>query len=107
MENGFLNKITGTVFRDDYIYSPDDSNLWLNLFVEADKIDPNLSSVLMYIRNTGAKLIPNREYGYIIRPVIGSHGFHSQAEYDKEKKYLNKHRDKVVKLLRKIGDKTI
>ena len=81
-----LSQITAREYQDLYRqYHPEDSKLWLELFLQAGKIDENLASILMYIRNTGAVLLSSNEYGYVIRPIIGTNGWSSQEEYDKEK----------------------
>lgn len=96
--------IPGTEYRDHYgNIHPDDSELWLNLFILADKTNPELAAVLMYLRNTGCVLIPNREYGYIIRPVIGEDGWESEAVYNQEKGYLKQHYKIVVGLLKELA----
>lgn len=93
---------TGFTFHDDYNLSPQDSELWMKLFVRAEKIDRELCSILMYVRNTGAKLIRSREYGYVIRPVIGVDGFSTQEEYEHERECLNPYRDEIIKLLQEL-----
>ena len=82
----------GTVFRDLYPYSPGDSLLWMELFqISCSMQHPNLASMLAYIRNVGARLIPDSQFGFLIQPVIdptGFRGWPSQADYDREKQCL-------------------
>lgn len=93
-------EIPGFVFEDDYReYSPSDHRLWMELFIQSEKIDRNLTSILMYVRNTGAKLIRNSEYGYIIRPVIGQDGWTSKEEYERERQCMTPYKNEIVKLL--------
>lgn len=94
----------GIEFHDDYYkYSPNDSNLWLKMFELAEKNYPGeLYSILMYVRNTGAVLIQNDEYGYIIRPVIGVNGWANQAEYEQERGCMAKYTQEILALLKML-----
>jgi len=90
----------GVTFYDNYYqHSPNDSDLWLLLFERAETINNDLLSALMMIRNTGAQLIANKQFGHIIQPVIGKNGWTSRAEYDRERQVLNRYRSDVIKLL--------
>lgn len=94
------NMIPGYEMQDNYgVISPQDSRLWLELFIAASKKNRELCEVLQYIRNTGAKLVRNPKYGYIIKPVIGVYGWSSEQEYKRERKPLEKHRELLLKLL--------
>lgn len=87
----------GAQWWDNYAeYSPEDSELWLKLFEHANS---DLRACLMHCRNTGAKLIPDQNYGYIIQPVIGLNGWTSQDEYNQERKILMKWKNEIIKLL--------
>lgn len=104
MANNNGNMIPGYEMKDNFAcISPDDSRLWLELFIMADRKSRELCEILQYIRNTGAKMVRNPTYGYIIRPVIGAFGWSSMAEYEKEKKYLSKHKAVVVELLMELA----
>lgn len=90
----------GYEMQDNYgVISPEDSRLWLELFILASKKNCELCEVLQYVRNTGAKLVRNPKYGYIIQPVIGVYGWSSKEEYMRERKPLEKHRELLLKLL--------
>lgn len=90
----------GYEMQDNYgVISPEDSHLWLELFILASKKKRELCEVLQYVRNTGAKLVRNPKYGYIIQPVIGVYGWSSKEEYMRERKPLEKHRELLLKLL--------
>jgi hypothetical protein len=82
----------GTVFRDIYPYSPEDSFLWMELFQIACSMNyANMASMLAYLRNVGARLVPDDQFGFVVQPVIditGFRGWKSQADYDREKKCL-------------------
>ena len=95
---------SGTEYIDRYEFSPADSELWLQLFAMADaEIGEPLASVLQYIRNTGAILVESDRYGYIIKPVIGTEGWSSREEYEQERGMLNRHREKLLELLRRLA----
>lgn len=97
--------IPGYVMHDKYAcISPDDSSLWLTLFYLADKyVNTELCDILQYIRNTGAKLIRNPKYGYIIKPVIGKYGWEDMQEYERERRPLEKYRKEIIGLLAKLA----
>lgn len=81
----------GKVFADPRTDIDGDKELWVTLFVEADKINSNLSDALFGLRCVGAKLEP-KELGYVLRPHIdasGNCGFKDWAEYrDQADKWL-------------------
>lgn len=95
----------GTEYRDDYCrMHPRDSQLWLKMFVKADeKHGRELCSILMFVRNTGAVLVPSREYGHIIQPVIGANGWESREQYDTERQVMSKYRAEIIELLKSLG----
>ena len=96
----------GTVFRDLYPYSPEDSLLWMELFHITAKWNlENLASMLAYIRNVGARLVTDEQFGYVIQPVIDNTGFRgwpSQADYDREKQCLAKHTPILIRALQEL-----
>lgn len=96
--------IEGTEFRDDYgSIHPDDSKQWLEMFKIIEKrVNYNLCAKLMYIRNTGAVLVRSTEYGYRIQPVYGMYGWENKAEYDRERKYLEDHREHILDVLKEL-----
>lgn len=84
-------------------YKLPDSNLWLELFVAADKINPDLAHRLMYLRNTGCKLQENEKFGYVIVPVISKKAWASRELYDQEKQCLIPYREEIIGLLRGLA----
>lgn len=76
-----------------------DSELWLELFVRADKINSDLVQRLMYLRNVGCRLNPSEKFGYTIIP-IEDYWEQSGVNYDEEKQCLEDYRDAIIKLLR-------
>lgn len=104
MANNDGNMIPGYEMKDNFAcISPEDSRLWLEFFIMANEKSRELCEILQYIRNTGAKLVRNQTYGYIIRPVIGGFGWSSIEEYNREKKYLEKYKAVVVQLLKELA----
>lgn len=101
------HEIFGYEMRDSFgAISPEDSKLWLAMFYLAEKhFGQDLCTRLQYIRNSGSRLVPNTKYGYSIQPVISAYGWESMAQYEKEKKCLNKYKDEVVKLLGVLAKK--
>jgi hypothetical protein len=72
---------------------PDDAKLWETLFIAADRINPDFSSRLMYMRNSGCILVPHKKFGYVIKPLPGN------TVYDQEKCCLNDFVPELIKLL--------
>lgn len=102
-ETGTLKELAGRVYTDYYHeLSPDDSDIWLILFEEADKVSEELCAVLMYLRGGGVRLLPSPRFGFIIRPVIGKNGWPTAEAYDAEKAALNTYKDKLLKLLKEL-----
>ena len=104
----------GYTYSDLYPNSPQDSRLWLELFIIVDKINPDLAKRLEYIRTTGARLIMDRQWGFIIQPIIdpsGISGWSSEFEYQQEKsQYLNFYSNEIIaglSELRKRFDKGV
>ena len=85
-------------------HSPDDSRLWLQLMVLAEKHSgKDLASILRYIRNTGAVLVADKRFGYVIKPVIGAHGFASREDWERERHYLLPHAGKISAWLKELA----
>lgn len=93
---------SGVEYIDRYTQHPADSELWLRLFQMADRVGEPLASMLMYLRNTGAILVPSTQYGYRIEPVIGAEGWSSREEYDRERAPLLKYQREIVEMLGKL-----
>ncbi|MBU2703898.1 hypothetical protein Ga0466249_005048 [Sporomusaceae bacterium BoRhaA] len=86
-----LENSLGRVYQDQYPELTNDSRLWLELFMITDSPDHRLSDQLMIIRATGAILVPDQQWGYVIQPVIdstGQKGWQSQQQYEQERQYL-------------------
>ncbi|MCM0759594.1 hypothetical protein M7775_13630 [Sporomusa sphaeroides DSM 2875] len=64
----------GYSYEDLYPYHPEDSRLWIELFVIADKINPDIAKRLEYIRTVGAVLIFDNQYGFRIEPMVDGQG---------------------------------
>ena len=79
-----------------------DSGLWLELFVRADKIDPEIAQRLMYLRNTGCRLQEDVKFGYSIIP-IEDYWDQAGVSYAEERKCLFIYKHEVIKLLRGLG----
>lgn len=67
-----------------YKQSPGDSVLWIELYFMAAVYDIGIADRLEFVRNTGAVLIMDDQWGFRIQPVIdptGLNGWHSLQEY--------------------------
>lgn len=96
----YMRDMTQTIIIDPYAnHSPDDHVQWLNLLQMAEHKDRELYAILFYLRGTGTKLIPNRQWGFIFQPVIGPDGWGSMEQYDQEKTCLNNYGSQVIELL--------
>ncbi len=82
----------GKVFADPRPDIDGDKELWVTLFVESDRIHPNLSDALLGLRSVGARLEKKESGGYVLRPHIdesGNCGFKDWEEYrDQADKWL-------------------
>ena len=87
-----------------YKVSPEDSDLWLDLFMMADKFDPELAGILNWLRNAGTRLIKDRKWGYKLVPFIGDEGWSSEEEYKKEAVALKPYKTQMVFMLKRLGD---
>ena len=88
-----------------YTVRPEDSDLWMDLFMYADILDPYFAGMLQYLRNTGTKLVKDERFGYRLVPVIGADGWESEKQYKQEVEYLKPYRTQLVQILRKLGGK--
>ena len=98
----------GIVYQDQCDVSPEDSYLWMELFIDADMINQDLARRLEYLRNTGCQLVPDSQYGYKIQPIIdptGRNGWESVEHYQAEVVCLDPYVKDVLILLRLIKDK--
>lgn len=95
----------GTVYRDLYPYSPEDSFLWMELFCLCSYNE--MASMLAYIRNVGARLVPHNQFGFMIQPIIdptGFRGWKSLEHYNQEKQCLTSPRDYTPVLIVLLGE---
>lgn len=98
----------GDVVRDPYPFShkdkngEQDANLWLNLLVKAKEVDFELFSILYYLRDVGANIVPSPKFGHKIVPIVNEDSWISEEQYNKEKQYLVPYKDKLAKLLKNL-----
>jgi len=92
------------IYTDTFFnVSPDDSELWLDLFMLADKMDPELAAILQYLRNAGTQLVADVKWGYKLVPFVGKEGWESVEQYQKEAEYLKPFRNQLIIILKKLG----
>lgn len=97
----------GKVYQDPRPDIDDDSELWVTLPVEADKLEPKLWGALLGFRCIGARLLPvEGTEAYALRPYIdpsGDCGFRSQEEYrDEAERWLRPHEAQLKFLLANV-----
>ena len=98
-----MNNIAKTIYADTFHnVSPADSERWLDLFMMADKLDPELAAILQWLRNAGTQLIPDDKFGYKLVPWVGDEGWSSEAEYKREAVALKPYRTQLVMILKKL-----
>ena len=91
------------IYKDTFSnVSPDDSDLWLDLFMYADRIDPELSGILQWLRNTGTMLKPDAKWHYKLVPYVGDEGWSNKEEYQKESVALKPYRSQLILILKKL-----
>lgn len=97
----------GKVFQDPRPDFQEDSELWLIILVEADKVDVRLWDALLGFRCVGTRLFPTADSSYVIRPHIdpsGDCGWRSVEEYKAEAvKWLGPFGEQVKLLLKNLG----
>lgn len=110
MELPALAELAGRIITDlGADISPADSWLWLELLVDAEKISVELYAALSYIRGGGAKLIPHKDFGFAITPVIdpsGINGWPSMEVYNEERKCILPWRQEILNLVRDLAKKS-
>ena len=107
MKQRTFDRESGAIYSDTfYTVSPEDSDLWMDLFMYADILDPYFAGILQYLRNTGTKLVKDERFGYRLVPVIGADGWESMAQYKQETEYLKPYRNQLILILKKLGGKT-
>lgn len=97
----------GKVYQDPRPDFTEDSDLWVILLVEADKIDVKLWDALLGFRCVGTRLFPTENGCYVIRPHIdptGDCGWKSVEEYKAEAaRWLKPFGEQLKKLLKDLG----
>jgi hypothetical protein len=90
-----LKELTDRLFMDPGAdIHPADTELWLQLLINADKLDHNLHAILFMARAGGAKLV--KEKGrFAIRPILGQ----AWENYDQ---YMTECRSKMVPYQKEI-----
>ena len=107
MNQRMIDRMANSIYSDTYYtVSPEDSDLWMDLFMYADILDPYFAGILQYLRNTGTKLVKDERFGYRLVPVIGADGWESMAQYKQETEYLKPYRNQLILILKKLGGKT-
>lgn len=85
--------------------SPQDSDLWLVLYSEAKNISRALASHILFLRGSGARLIKDNRWGYVMRPDIQPGGFESPEHWrELSRKLLDPWQGEVVRLLKFLRD---
>jgi len=80
-------------------------SLWVQVLTRAREVDNELYSKLMYIRGTGARLVPDDRTGYKVMPIIdptGKKGWSNVEEYASEKWCLQSHIQELSKILMEV-----
>ena len=99
-----MEELTKYQYTDKLGYDEESTELWLTLFIIADKYSVELAHKLEYLRNSGTVLAPSRKFGYVLQPIIGDAGWASQADYDREKQCLNIHIQDLLKILKELAN---
>lgn len=96
-------KEADAIYKDTFsAVSPNDSDLWLDLFLYADRVDPEFAGILQWLRNTGTMLKPDAKWKYKLVPYIGDDGWSSKEEYQKESVALKPYRTQLIMILKKL-----
>ena len=85
-----------------YTVSPEDSERWLDLFLLADKLDPEFATILQYLRNAGTTLVKDAKWGYRLVPYVGHEGWETVEQYRQEAKYLQPFKNQLALILKKL-----
>jgi len=96
---------SGWMYQDLYPRSPYDSNLWIELFIIADKASPEIAKRLEFVRTVGANLILDNTYGFIIKPIIdatGTNGWTTIEQYNTERQCLEPYYKEITAALKEL-----
>ena len=97
------SEMAKSIYADTFhAVSPEDSELWMDLFLLADLMDPEFAAILQYLRNTGTKLVKDEKWGYRLVPHIGVDGWQTVEEYKRESKYLLPYKNQLAIILKKL-----
>lgn len=97
------SEMAKSIYADTFhAVSPEDSELWMDLFLLADLMDPEFAAILQYLRNTGTKLVKDEKWGYRLVPHIGVDGWQTVDEYKRESKYLLPFKNQLAMILKKL-----
>ncbi len=87
-------------------HSPGDSRLWQELYFISAVVDIGISDRLEFVRNVGAVLIMDDQWGFRIQPVIdstGRNGWNSMQEYLQTGQVeLRPYGDKIMQFLKEL-----
>ena len=97
------SEMAKAIYADTFhIVSPEDSELWMDLFLLADMMDPEFATILQYLRNAGTKLVKDERWGYRLAPHVGVDGWASADEYRRESRYLLPYKKQLAFILKKL-----
>ena len=97
------SEMAKTIYADTFhTVSPEDSELWMDLFLLADMMDPEFAAILQYLRNTGTKLVKDERWGYRLVPHVDVNGWKSEEEYRRESRYLLPYKNQLALILKKL-----
>lgn len=92
-------------YTDDFKkYHPADHQQWVWLFMQAAFKSRELADTLCILRGMGCELVPDKTYGYVIRPIIGGKGWQSIEQYNLTKEPLKDHTNELLPLLKQLGE---
>ena len=98
-----MNRPDAAIYADTFHdISPEDSDLWMDLFMMADEFDTELAWILHWLRITGTTLVEDKKFGYRLVPFVGDEGWQSEAEYKQESKALKPYASQLVMMLRRL-----
>lgn len=90
---------------DPYFYESNDRDLWIKLLNNVYDENRYLYGVLYYLRSVGVKLVPNKQFNYVIQPIIDPNivkGWENKQQYDVEAQNLVPYKDVLIRLLKAL-----
>ena len=92
-------------YPDDFEkYHPSDRWQWAWLLLQAAVLDSDFATILCALRANGCELVKDDDYGYVIRPIIGGHGWENLDQYNETKEPLNDYVNLLLPLLKRLRD---